>query len=164
MKAVVVVMLFVVVGLGGCMGPAGGPAQNSRVINSVESDGLVVTIELPKRVFAVGEEFAVGVTARNITSRPIIINSASGAPIYARLLRHTGLNWEQVKRYPKTETMLMNAWRIEPGSQRSFVLTLTVEPDWPTGELLRLTAEVNGISDLSAGVALQIAPATRNGK
>ena len=42
------------------------------------------------------------------------------------------------------------------GATRTFVIPLTVPPDWPTHEPLRLTAELNGVDDLATGLLVKV--------
>ena len=125
--------------------------------NEVTVDGLQVTIEMPKRDYQVGEEFLVVVTAANTTGRSIKIVSRTGAPVYLRIWRHTGLDWEEVKAYPEAATMLMTTWTLNKKSARRFALPLTVEPDWPAGEILAVSAELNGREDVSPRLTFLVA-------
>lgn len=125
---------------------------------SAEAGGLAVRIEAPKTTFLRGEEFKVAVVARNTTQKPMRIDAVTGAPVYLRIWRYTGLGWEQVKRYPQVATMVMNPWTLEPRSERRFELNLVVEPDWPTNEALRLTAELNGRGDVVPGILIAVVP------
>jgi len=126
--------------------------------NSVEIDGLKVTIKVPKRSFVTGERFQVLITADNTTRHPIRIPAASGAPVYVRIWRHTGLSWEEVKRYPEAATTIMTPWTLQPHQQWTRIMNLTVEPDWPTDELLRITAELNGREDASPALTVEVSP------
>ena len=126
--------------------------------DSAEATGLTVRIEAPKTTFLTGEEFKAVVVARNTTHKPMRIDATTGAPVYLRIWRHTGLGWEQVKRYPQVATMVMNPWTLEPRSERRFELHLVVEPDWPTNEALLLTAELNGRGDVVPSIFIGIVP------
>ena len=66
------------------------------------------------------------------------------------------MHWEEVKRYPQAETTTMNPWTLEANSHRTFEMQLTVQPDWPTGEPLRMTAELNGRKDVSPSLTLTV--------
>lgn len=129
-----------------------------RPINTAEIDGLAVSLEVPKRTFDPGETFAVTVIAQNRTQRAMRIVAASGALVHMRIWRHTGLGWEEVKRYPQAATTALNPWTLKGNSERRFALQLTVQPDWPTGELLRLTGELNGKAEASPGITIEVAP------
>jgi len=124
--------------------------------NTVRADGLAVTVEIPSRQFAVGDSFDVVVTAVNTTNRPIRIVAGSGAPVYVSILRYTGLYWQEVKRYPRAATMVMNPWTLRRRSSRRFVMPLTVEPDWPTGEILSIMAELNGRPDAAPRLTFEV--------
>jgi len=129
--------------------------------SSVQTDGLSVSIEIPKRVLDLGEDLQVIVAAANVTGRPIRIIADTRALVYVKIWRHTGLDWEEVKRYPQAATMVMTPWSIEGGSERRFVMLLTVEPDWPTGEVLAMTGELNGWEQAIPQVKLEVAPPSR---
>ena len=137
-----------------------GPKVDLRDRNFVQAGGLAVGIELPKREFAVGEQFDVSVVARNDTRRPIAIEATTGALVYLRVLRSTTSGWEEVKRYPGSAVMLMSSWELAPRGTRTFTLHLTVEPDWPTNEPLRLTAELNGKPKVSPGIVVRVMPSS----
>ena len=127
---------------------------NVRAVKEVVADGLSVRIEIPKRDFTVGDEFIVKLTARNTTSRPIEIDARTGTPVYVRLRRHTGVGWEEVKTYPQTAVMTVAPWTLKARSKRNFLVRLKVEPDWPTGEVLELTGELNGRPEAAPGVTI----------
>lgn len=154
-------MKFVILSLlvfGGFVIFLGCGQQNLSVhpANTVKTDGLEVSLDVPKRNFKPGETFRVKLTARNTTKDPMRILATTGAPVYVRIWRHTGLGWEEVKRYPRAATMVMSPWTLEPHSVRSFVMQLTVEPDWPTAEALRITAELNGRREAAPGVTIEV--------
>lgn len=126
--------------------------------DSAEAAGLMVRIQAPKTTFLTGEEFKVVVVARNTTHKPMRIDATTGAPVYLRIWRHTGLGWQQVRRYPQVATMVMNPWTLKPRSERRFELNLVVEPDWPTNEALLLTAELNARGDVVPSIFIGIVP------
>jgi len=148
--------------LAGCAAPEMqfGPGPG----NSAEAKGLIVHVSVPKRDFAVGEQVKVTVTAVNTTRRPISFNATSSARAIVRLFRHTGMGWEQVRRYPQAAAMILSPWRLERGQRRSFVLMVPVEPDWPSEEPLRLTGELNGRGDLAPGVVIRVRSAGKGGR
>ena len=138
-----------------------GPQKiDATPVNTVEVDGLSVSLELPDRQFRTGQQARAVVVARNLTDRPIPIDARTGAPVYIRILRFTGISWEDVKRYPEAATMVMSPWTLDAGAQRTFVMNLTVEPDWPTGEIIRITAGLNGREEASPGLAVEVMPPT----
>lgn len=153
------VLCLLAVGLAGCpprrLPPGGAPPPPAAA--SVVSGGLSVGIVVPTRHLAAGDEFEVRLVARNVSGAPIRIKAPSSTPIIVKLWRHTGVGWEEVKRYPRTDMMVMKIWTLAPGRERAFALRLRVEPDWPTGELLRITGELNGRPDAVPGVTLDVA-------
>jgi len=118
--------------------------------------GLQVGMKLPKTGFVTGETFNVVVTAKNVSDEPVTIDAASGSQVYVRIHRYTGMTWDEVKRYPETATMLMKPWTLQPGQQQSWKLMIPVEPDWPTAEGLRITAELNGRPEVSPVIAIEV--------
>ena len=145
------VMLTALLVIFGCEVP-----QIESGSNSVRVNGLVVQIDPSNTIVVRGETFKVVVVGRNTTREPIRIDARTGAPVYVRIWRHTGLAWETVKRYPEVATMVMTPWTLAPHSERRFELNLTVGPDWPTNEPLRLTAELNGRTDLVPHVDIMV--------
>lgn len=119
-------------------------------------DGLVVTAGVPQRNYVRGDTVTVAVTARNTSGRYLAIPADSGAPVYATLWRRTAVGWEQVKRYPQTAVMVAAPWKLRGGKTYKCALNLPVEPDWPTGEPLKLTVELNGRDDVVAGGLIQV--------
>jgi len=148
-------------GIPGC-GAQEAPRIHLSETNAVESGGLAVSIRLSKEAFTVGEKVSVLLKAYNLTNRPISIEAASGALVFVKIWRHTGLGWEQLKCYPQSAVMALNPWTLAPRSERNFSLQLTVEPDWPVGELVRITGELNGWPDASAGVIIEVSAAAKN--
>ena len=132
MKKVLCFVAVVLVGLvSGC-----APQADLEPINTVEHGGLSVQLELAKRDFMIGEQFRVDVTASNNTSEPMGIVARSGAPVYVRIWRFTGMAWDEVKTYPEASIMVMRPWTLPAGEDWKFSMLLSVEPDWPTGEVL----------------------------
>jgi len=139
---------------GGC-----GPREDLRAgreVNSAERDGLVVEIELTRREFAVGQTMPVTVTALNTTRRDLDILASTGAPVYVKVWRNIGVGWEEVKRYPQAAVMVMSPWSLEARGRRTFPLSVPVEPDWPTNEPLRVTAELNGRPEVAPGIIIRV--------
>ena len=126
--------------------------------NVTEIDGLAVSLNIPSRLLTMRERFVLTVTAHNRTRQPMQIEAETGAPVYVRIFRHTGLVWEEIKRYPTSTTMIMSFWTLQPGAKRSFMMDMTVEPDWPVGEPLRITVELNGRAEVSPGVVVEVNP------
>jgi hypothetical protein len=150
-----VLLTVSLVALIGCPKKAGdGPGAG--VVQEVTKDGLTVELRMPRRHLVRGEMLPITVTARNQTKEEMAIDADSGAAVYVTLWRQTSVGWEQVKRYPESVTMVATKGRLGPKASQSFPLNLRVAPDWPTGELLRITAELNGRPEPQAGAYIQV--------
>jgi hypothetical protein len=130
--------------------------ETDTTSNFVESGGLKVHVQLPARYFKTGEKIRVAVTATNTTGKAISIHSPTGAPVVVRIFRHTLLTREQVRLYPATATSNILSWTLPAGQSRTFVLVVPVEPDWPVGEILHVSAELNGYGQLAPAVAILV--------
>jgi len=129
------------------------PAQNTATAGQ-----LALTIHVPKRDFARSEKLPVVIVARNLGKKTLQITAPTNTPCLLRVWRHTGLAWEHVRRYPPAEMRTQLPWKLQGRSSRTFNRTIIVEPDWPTGEILRLTAELNGLPEIVPGVNIRIRP------
>ena len=83
------------------------------------------------------------------------IRADSGALVYVRLWRHTGTAWEEINRFPAAAVMAVREWKLPAGGSHKVVMNVDVTPDWPTGEPLKLTAELNGRSDVRAAALVE---------
>jgi hypothetical protein len=151
---VLAVLSLPVAGCGWLGGKQAAPA--SPVAAEARGPAMAVGIDLPARTFSVGESFQAIVTVTNLTNRPIHIASPSGALVHVLVWRNTGLAWDEVKSYPPSAVRIVTTWTLDKRSQRKFVIPLTVEPDWPTGEPLQMSAEVNGVDQLSPKVDFEV--------
>jgi hypothetical protein len=153
------VLVLVAAWLVGCVPPAPAPSRDAASVKTW--DGLVVTLEVPKRDFHAGEQFAATVVARNDGENPITISARTGTQAYVRLMHHELVGWGEVRRYPQTSLLLAQTWTLEPKEERRMVLNLTVEPDWPTGVPLRLVGFVNGRPEAAPAVTVSVAGAPK---
>jgi hypothetical protein len=147
-------LLLIVGAAAGCrteLAPA-NPGPDAAV---AANKGLELILELPGRNFTAGQTMAVTVTARNVGDSPIVMQT-TGAPVYIRVYRHTTIGWDEVKRYPQNEIMVAGKWTLEPISQRVFNMNIPVEADWPTGEPLRIAAQLNGRGDVKPAVVVRV--------
>ncbi len=124
--------------------------------NVMEEKGLRVRIALPSRRLTIGEEVPVRVTATNTTDEAIEIHSPSGAPALVTVTRQTMMLAEQVREYPEAATAQVLSWTLPAGQSRQFVLRVPVEPDWPVDEILYISAELNGYSQIAPAVAVLV--------
>jgi hypothetical protein len=151
MTATIVLSLLV---LGGC--PSEQMDQASGLTNTATKDGLSVRLELPMRNLYWGQSVTATVVATNTSGRAITVQRPTQAPVLVKVWRHTVAGLEEVKRLPAASVMVAGTWKLEPGASRTFTLELPVERDWPTGEPLRITAELNGRPDVMAGGVIQV--------
>lgn len=123
---------------------------------TVVSRGLSVGITISRRTLAVGETMEVLVVAKNVTRAPIEIHAPTSVPALVKVWRYTGVGWDEVKRYPENNMLITRTWCLPPGGSREFAFRLPVEPDWPLGELLRVSGELNGRPDAIPSVTFDV--------
>ncbi|MCD4824209.1 MAG: hypothetical protein K8S55_06345 [Phycisphaerae bacterium] len=112
--------------------------------STVTADGLTLTLDLPKTTLVNGEKFPVKIIAANKTQRRLHFKSKTAAVYTLRLLRYDGLNWSCVRSWPAGAVVVTTTWGLASGKSKTFAPVLTVTPDWPTYEPLRLEAKING--------------------
>ena len=155
MRATLVRLVSVALaGAAGCTQPP--KYQTDVPIDTVQAKGLKVTIQVPQRYYRIGDTVRATVTATNTTGKSISIVSPTGAPVLVRVLRYTMLAPEQVHVYPQSTTSNILSWTLPAGQSRTFVLMVPVEPDWPVEEILYLSAELNGYSQIAPSVAILV--------
>ena len=144
--------------LAGCYEPVEptAPIPPDTRTATAAGDDLIVTLGLPKTTFETGERFRVSILAANQTDQRLRIQADSGAPYFVSLWRYTGTGWDKIKRYPVTPQMVLSEWYLAPFGTRRFAPMVTVEPDWPTRELLRLQVELNGRPDVAPWVSIEV--------
>ena len=135
--------------------PLKAAAQPGIAVSGADK-GLQVAMQLPQRNLYRGQVVPIKVTATNTTQQELAIPAETGSPVYVTVLRKTGAGWEQVKRLPETPVMVAKPWKLAPGVSHTFILNVTVSPDWPTGEPLRVTAELNGRPQAKATANIQV--------
>jgi hypothetical protein len=143
-----------------------GGCQPQKPVAPVWQDskqGLTVQLSVPHRAFAQGEVIPVTVTASNTSDKDMTISANSQAKVVVTVSRETVAGLEEVKRYPATPTMVAAEWRLPAGSAQPFTQTLnvTVSPDWPTYEGLKLAAWLNGRPDVKPAGEIKIYPSKR---
>jgi len=132
---------------------------STAATNSMTLAGLKVSLTVPDREFAPGERFEAAVTVENVSDRTVTLAADSAAPVYVRLWRHPAIGWDEIRQYPWTPGLQGAARSLPPGYSQTHTMELTVEPNWPTNEFLRLTAEANGMPQLMPGVSIMVLPA-----
>jgi len=155
MKATLVSLVsLALLGAAGCARAPG--IQTEMPTNTVQAKGLEVTVQVPQRYYRSGDTVKVTVTATNTTGKPISIHSPTGAPVLVRIIRYSLLSPEQVHVYPRTTTSNILSWTLPAGQSRAWTLMVPVEPDWPVEEVLYLSAELNGYSQIAPSVAVLV--------
>lgn len=140
---------------GGCAASQQGP-ETGPATGRAKTDGLVLRLSLDRTEVLVGEQVEATVTARNTGEQPRRIEARTGALVYLRVWGYDGINWIEEKQYPQAATMVLTPWTLEPGRTRTWTFTLPVEPDWPTYQRARITAELNGVPELLAAVPIEV--------
>lgn len=136
---------------------------NIGELNPTETyEGLQYTIATSTQRPSIGQTIDVTLTATNISDQPITIPAEGRAPAYIYVCRYNGASWETSEKYPQAQVVLMNPWQIEPGQTKTFVLTIPVEPDWPTAETLMIVGELNGLPYQQAATPLRVFPSEYN--
>ena len=144
----------------GCSTPEPSPVQVTPKLDTTtvtaSADDLQLTIHLPQTTFAPGDKFPVKIVATNKTSQGIRIKAATSAPYYIYLLQYKDASWKRIKTYPSASAIVATQWVIPPHGTRTFVPVLTVEPDWPMYENLRLVVSLNGREDVAPFFNIEI--------
>ncbi len=153
MKCCLLVTVLGAFAAAGCSQPQTAITANAA---TVVSNGLAVGVELDRSCYVMGEKVAVKLTVRNTTDRPIRIKAPTSAPYLICLWRNNGLAWERIRTYPEIAMMVVSQWTLDANSDRTFFVSIPVEPDWPTNELLRLSCELNGRPDAAPFVVITV--------
>ena len=125
----------------------------------IASGPLSASITTDRRTAAVSESVRVTLTVRNTSREPIPIEAASTAPMFVSVWRYVAAEgWLRVKEYPEAVIARRRAWVLEGREEKTFSMTVPVEPDWPTRQLIKLTAELNGRTDARPYILLEISP------
>lgn len=120
------------------------PVDPNIITDTASAGALVLTLQLPRGELTVGETLDMTLIAHNVTRGPIWLTAPRHTHWVLRVWRHTGLAWEEVKRYPPTPMNVQLPWILGGQKTRTFHARIPVEPDWPTAETLRITAELGG--------------------
>jgi hypothetical protein len=120
---------------------------------------LSVEMRLVKRSYLPGQNLTVQLTARNTGSEPMTIEAPSGAKVFVQIERYINAHWARVNRYPEAAVMALHTWTLPPNSQKQWTVPLTVEPDWPVAEPLKVKAWINGLPNIAPSVQIRVLPA-----
>jgi hypothetical protein len=155
-RAPVSLIALAALAAGGC--PKPDQFETDVPVNVKEGGGLRVHVRLPGRYFRTGETIRVSLTATNTTGKPVQIHSPTGAPVLVRITRRSLMGLEQVRVYPTSATSNILSWTLPAGESRPFDLIVPVEPDWPVNEILFISAELNGYSQIAPAVYVMVRP------
>jgi len=153
------VVLLVV---GGCawFEPPEPPAKPAE-IHTTTTDGIELTVELPRRYFTAGQTINVRITARNVSTKAIEFESPSNALHRVTIWRRSSAGWRWVNSYPQAVMKVKRSWRLLPGQTVKYNQIVPVDRDWPVGELLRLTAELIGGPEARCSMMIAVESPTK---
>ncbi|MDP6636135.1 MAG: hypothetical protein QGG42_14640 [Phycisphaerae bacterium] len=128
--------------------PAKPPVSESIETNTVKNGPLALTIELPKRRFAAGEDISLRIIAHNTGKQAIAFESSTSALYKVTLYRMTSSGWRWVNQYPQSVMSVRKTWKLQPGQSVKYSQIITVGRDWPMDEALKMVVELVGAPDL----------------
>lgn len=132
------------------------PAVEDEDTSVASQDGVYLVLDLPKTQFVPGESFTATVLIENQSDHMLQIEASSSALCKLHLMRPYITQWDTFKTYPEAAAMVITPWTLRPGERRTFAMPLTVEKDWPTYELIRMQAQINGLDDLETHVDIEV--------
>lgn len=132
------------------------PIREDEDTSIERTDDLSLVLDLPSDRFEPGETFTATITLKNRSNEPLEIEARSSALYKIHLMRPEKSNWQTFKTFPEMAAMVITPWTLPAGEQRSFKPELTVTEDWPTHELIRVQAEINGLPDLKTHVDIEV--------
>jgi hypothetical protein len=124
-------------------GCGGAGSAGTGVAGPVRAGGLLLSLDLPSQA-ATGQQVRAALTVRNDSLWTQRIVAPTGAPVVVRVYRRGEFGWELFARYPQFAAAVLTPWSLKPRQERVFPLPLTVGPDWPVSQPLRLVVELNG--------------------
>jgi hypothetical protein len=152
-------VLFSIALVCGCAQKHAMPSSSG--LASQQAGGLVMSLEVPGTSYAVGGQMPVTIIARNTAKEPVRITANSTDLAQVRIYQHTPAGWDLIKQYPQAAISVMSPWTLGPQQERVWHMSIPVEPDWPTGEPLRVAALLNGRTDVSPSVIVNVSTAKK---
>ncbi|MFW6133292.1 MAG: hypothetical protein ACOC8F_05290 [Planctomycetota bacterium] len=150
--------------LGGCtLGPTYAVDERAGFDAVTVADSLAIGIDVPEWTLRPGDSFAVTVAVENRGGPVVEIDAFGDNKCYVGVARHTARGWEQIERYPGTGPELLKTWTLEPGQVTREARTLKVGPAWPSNEVLRIRAWLNGREDVHVTEFVKVAPRSQSG-
>jgi hypothetical protein len=132
------------------------PAVDDEDTSVTIKDGVALVLDLPKDRFEPGETFTATITLKNRSGEPLEIEASSSALYKIHLMRPHRTDWQTFKTYPDAAAMVITPWTLPAGEERAFTPELTVAEDWPTHELIRVQAEINGLPEIKTAVDIEV--------
>lgn len=140
----------------GCKQPDADANKPAAISQEQAADGLVVTLEVPSREFTQGETVPVTVRATNTSDQPIQIRATSAALVKFTVWQKEVGGLTRIRTIPEMSAQVLSPWILEADSTRTFTRDLTITKDWPTNEILWLSAELNGREGLMPKVYFEV--------
>ena len=151
-----VLLAVTVLPLIGCKQPDADNGKPAAISQEKAADGLVVTLEVPSREFVQGETVPVTVRVTNTSDQPIQIRATSAALVKFTVWQKQVGGLARIKTIPEMAAQVLSPWVLEADSTRTFTRDLEVTKDWPTNEILWLSAELNGREGLMPKVYFEV--------
>jgi len=138
---------------GGC---APGPRGDGPSV--VRLNSAAAEMAVPDRTVHRGQVLGVGIATWNLGKEPLTVTRTGSSVYRVEAARHDGIGWVTFRTYPATDAMVLRKLTLEPGSRRDDSVLVTVEPDWPGGEVVRLQAVMNGWPELRMSDFVTVRP------
>jgi hypothetical protein len=138
---------------GGC---APGPRGDGPTV--VHAGPLAAQMDVPAETVGPGQVVGVSVTTWNLGDEPVAIARTASNVYRVEVARHDGIGWVTFSTHPATEAIMLRRLTLNPHSQRGDTVNVRVDPDWPTGEVVRLRAVMNGRPELNMSDFLTVRP------
>ncbi len=155
-RTLCVLTALAILPLMGCKQPDADSDSPAALSQEKAADGLVVTLEVPSREFTQGQTVPITVRATNTSDQPIQIQATSAALVQFTVWQKQVGGLTRVKTLPEMAAQVLSPWVLEADSTRTFTRELEVTKDWPTHEILWLSAELNGRADLTPKVYFEV--------
>ncbi len=132
------------------------PEIQLRKASTFKTSKLAVTVDLPSLSYDRGDKMDVRVIVSNLTKKKMEVVSATRAVCKVKIWRQYVGEWDLVKTYPTSMILSPKVWQLDGGETRIFRMVVPVERDWPVGEELRVTAEMDGLDHGECGVVISV--------
>ncbi|MBS3735312.1 MAG: hypothetical protein KGY99_10385 [Phycisphaerae bacterium] len=123
---------------------------------------LAIGITVPDRTLHPGESFTVTAAVENRGGTPVEVDAFGKTQLYVSAAHHTARGWEEIERSPAAAPQVLHTTIIAPGEVLRASRTLTVGPTWPSNEVLRIRAWLNGREDVNVSEFVEVAPRNKS--